>query len=206
MNTLDRRAFLATSGALVVGFSWSGTAVAAAVTALAPAKAVDKTRIESFVAMGGDGRATIYVGKVDLGNGSRTALAQLAADELDLPFERITMVMGDTGSTPDQWITGASTTIAQGGMELRRACAPREPDDECAGRGQEGSAINGVHGCFLLHAVTGWPEARCTARTMRWCVPQRHRFIARPSRICCSLGFGVRLSKSAACITMPLMQ
>ncbi len=122
MNTMDRRAFLSSSGALVVGFSWSGTTAAAAPT-LAPAKAVDKARIESFVAIGGAGRATVYVGKVDLGNGSRTALAQLAADELDLPFDRITMVMGDTATTPDQWLTGASTTIAQGGMELRRACA-----------------------------------------------------------------------------------
>ena len=123
MNNTNRRAFLASSGALVVGFSWGGAAMAAAATSLAPAKAVDKTRIESFVAIGGDGSATIYVGKVDLGNGSRTALAQLAADELDLPFERITMVMGDTATTPDQWLTGASTTIAQGGTELRRACA-----------------------------------------------------------------------------------
>ena len=65
MNTLDRRAFLASSGALVVGFSWSAGALAAAAPTLAPAKAVDKTRVESFVAIGSDGRATIYVGKVD---------------------------------------------------------------------------------------------------------------------------------------------
>lgn len=122
MNTMDRRGFLAASGALVVGFSW-GMAEAAAAPSLAPPKAVDKNRIESFVAIAGDGSATIYVGKVDLGNGSRTALAQLAADELDLPFDRITLVMGDTGTTPDQWLTGASLTIAQGGLELRRACA-----------------------------------------------------------------------------------
>ena len=123
MNTLDRRAFLASSGALVVGFAWAGTAAGASAPTLAPAKAVDKSRIESFVAIQGDGRATLYTGKVDLGNGSRTALAQLAADELDLPFDRITLVMGDTATTPDQWLTGASTTIAQGGIELRRACA-----------------------------------------------------------------------------------
>ena len=123
MNTMDRRAFLVASGALVVGFSWAGTATGATAPTLAPPKAVDKTRVESFVAIGADGSATVYVGKVDLGNGSRTALAQLAADELDLPFDRITMVMGDTAVTPDQWMTGASTTIAQGGMELRRACA-----------------------------------------------------------------------------------
>ena len=66
---------------------------------------------------------TIHVGKVDLGTGTRTALAQIAADELDVPFERITMVMGDTGTTPDQWMTGANLTIAQGGAELRKACA-----------------------------------------------------------------------------------
>ena len=123
MNNMDRRAFLVSSGALVVGFSWAGTAAAATAPTLAPAKAVDKLRIESFVVIQGDGRATIYTGKVDLGNGSRTAMAQLAADELDLPFDRITLVMGDTATTPDQWLTGASTTIAQGGIELRRACA-----------------------------------------------------------------------------------
>ncbi len=123
MNTMDRRFFLASSGALVVGFSWAGTAAAVPAPTLAPAKAVDKTRIESFVAIGSDSRATVYVGKVDLGNGARTALMQLAADELDLPFDRITMVMGDTATTPDQWLSGASLTIAQGGMELRRACA-----------------------------------------------------------------------------------
>ena len=79
MNTMDRRAFLASSGALVVGFSWASTAAVATATlapTLAPAKAVDKARIESFVAIGADGRATVYTGKVDLGNGSRTAMMQ----------------------------------------------------------------------------------------------------------------------------------
>jgi CO/xanthine dehydrogenase Mo-binding subunit len=123
---MQRRAFLASAGAWVVGFSFGGGAAARVVDgggAPAPARGVDKTRTESFVALAGDGSATIYVGKVDLGNGSRTALSQLAADELDLPFDRITLVMGDTALTPDQWLTGASTTIGQGGLELRRACA-----------------------------------------------------------------------------------
>jgi CO/xanthine dehydrogenase Mo-binding subunit len=69
-----------------------------------------------------DGRVEVYVGKVDLGTGTRTALSQIAADELDVPFSRITMHMGDTGTTPDQWLTGANLTIQQGGGELRRAC------------------------------------------------------------------------------------
>ena len=141
MNTLARRSFLVSSGALVVGFSWAGKAAAASALTLAPAKAVDKARIESFIAIGADGRATVYVGKVDLGNGSRTALAQLAADELDLPFDRITMVMGDTAITPDQWLTGASTTIGQGGMELRRACATARAALLARGAAQLGVAL-----------------------------------------------------------------
>ena len=123
----QRRDFLKTSlasaGALVVGFSWPVAAMAAAAPALIPRKSVAKDAVESFLSMGRDGNVTIYVGKVDLGTGSRTALAQIAADELDVPFDRITLVMGDTGTTPDQWLTGANLTIAQGGMELRRACA-----------------------------------------------------------------------------------
>jgi CO/xanthine dehydrogenase Mo-binding subunit len=123
MDASNRRSFVTQAGALVIGFSWGLPAAAASRPVLAPAKAVDKARVESFVAIGADGNVTVYVGKVDLGNGSRTALSQIAADELDVPFDRITLVMGDTATTPDQWLTGASTTIAQGGMELRRACA-----------------------------------------------------------------------------------
>jgi CO/xanthine dehydrogenase Mo-binding subunit len=65
----------------------------------------------------------VYCGKVDLGTGTRTALAQLAAEELDVAFERVERVMGDTATTPDQWLTAANLTIFQGGSELRRAAA-----------------------------------------------------------------------------------
>ena len=126
--TATRRSFLAHTaagtGALVVGFSFSGTAAAAAkAPVLAPPKAVAKDLVESFVAIHPDGRVTVHVGKVDLGTGTRTALAQMAADELDMGFEQVDMVMGDTATTPDQWMTGANLTIAQGGTEMRRACA-----------------------------------------------------------------------------------
>ncbi len=118
----SRRAFLQTGGAVVVGFSLP-LAAAAAPAALPAPKSVAKDAVESFVAIDRNGGATVWVGKVDLGTGTRTALTQIAADELDLPFDRITMVMGDTATTPDQWITGANLTIAQGGLELRKACA-----------------------------------------------------------------------------------
>ena len=125
--TATRRSFLAHTaagtGALVVGFSFSGAAAAAKAPVLAPPKAVAKDLVESFVAIHPDGRVTVHVGKVDLGTGTRTALAQMAADELDMGFEQVDMVMGDTATTPDQWMTGANLTIAQGGTEMRRACA-----------------------------------------------------------------------------------
>ena len=125
---LDRRSLLkASAGALVVGFSAAATLAQAAGTtnalSLRPAKSVAKDLVDSFVSIEPSGKVTIFVGKVDLGTGTRTALAQMAADELDVAFEQIEMVMGDTATTPDQWITGANLTIAQGGGELRKACA-----------------------------------------------------------------------------------
>ena len=127
-HLIQRRTLLkAGAGALVVGFS-SAAALASAATptsaaALRPAKAVAKDLVDSFVSIEPGGKVTIFVGKVDLGTGTKTAMAQMAADELDVAFEQIEMVMGDTATTPDQWITGANLTIAQGGAELRKACA-----------------------------------------------------------------------------------
>lgn len=122
-SLLSRRQLLqGAAAALVVGFS-ADASLARTAAALPAPKSVAKDAVDSFLALHADGQVTIYVGKVDLGTGTKTALAQIAADELDVPFGRITMVMGDTATTPDQWLTGANLTIAQGGGELRRACA-----------------------------------------------------------------------------------
>ena len=95
-----------------------------------------KEAVDSWLTITPDNRVTVYVGKVDLGTGARTALMQMAAEELDVPFARIEMVMGDTATTPDQWLTAANLTIFQGGSELRRAAASCAP---CAG-GARGAA------------------------------------------------------------------
>ena len=124
--TMDRRAFLASGGALVVAFSLSGRRPAEAAppgVALAPPKGVDKGNLDSWLAIGRDGRLTVYTGKVDLGTGVKTALAQMAAEELDVAFDRVEMVMGDTATTPDQWLTGASLSVMVAGIELRKAAA-----------------------------------------------------------------------------------
>ena len=66
---------------------------------------------------------TIYSGKIDFGTGVRTALMQIAADELDVPFTSVKVIEGDTALTPDQGKTWASVTIQIGGMQLRNAAA-----------------------------------------------------------------------------------
>ena len=70
-----------------------------------------------------DGAVTIYSGKVDLGTGVRTALTQIAAEELDLPLDHVTIVQGDTALTPDQGPTYGSLSIQNGGMQIRQAAA-----------------------------------------------------------------------------------
>ena len=124
VSTLNRRDLLkATAGALVVGFSASASLAQTAGPALRAAKSVAKDQVDSFLVIEPSGKVIVFVGKVDLGTGTKTALAQMAAEELDVAFSSIEMVMGDTATTPDQWLTGANLTIAQGGGELRKACA-----------------------------------------------------------------------------------
>jgi len=78
---------------------------------------------EAFVVVGRDGVVTAYNGHVDLGTGIRTALAQIVAEELDVAFDRVTMVLGDTARVPDQGATIASETIQVTAIPLRCAAA-----------------------------------------------------------------------------------
>lgn len=80
-------------------------------------------RPEIFLAMQADGRVRAFSGHVDLGTGIRTALAQIVAEELDMPVERIEMVLGTTSAAPDQGPTIASETIQVTAIPLRQAAA-----------------------------------------------------------------------------------
>ena len=122
MEKFSRRDFLKTSGALVVVFSATGPlADAAGKTAAARPLATDQ--VDGFIAIDGKGNLTVYSGKVDLGTGVQTALTQMAAEELCVPLEKVTLIQGDTALTPDQGITWGSLTIQAGGMQIRQACA-----------------------------------------------------------------------------------
>jgi CO/xanthine dehydrogenase Mo-binding subunit len=88
-----------------------------------PAKTVAADQVDAYLALNADGGVTVYSGKVDLGTGIKTAMTQIAADELDVAFDRVTVVEGDTLLTPDQGPTYGSLSIQNGGMQLRKAAA-----------------------------------------------------------------------------------
>jgi len=119
----SRRDVLKTGGALVVGFSLAGHAQQGFAEQTAAAKPLALTSVDTFLAIDSTGAVTIYSGKVDLGTGVRTALAQIAAEELEVPFRSVTIVQGDTALTPDQGPTFGSLSIQVGGVQIRNACA-----------------------------------------------------------------------------------
>lgn len=79
--------------------------------------------IDSWVCINEDETVTIFSGKVEIGQGIKTALIQIAADELDVSPSRITIVTADTDITPDEGLTAGSMSIEVSGASLRVASA-----------------------------------------------------------------------------------
>ena len=84
--TISRRQFLKSSGALVVSFNWFPAPSLLAQSNVEPRFDADPTQLDSWLSIAADGTVTVYSGKVDLGTGVETALAQIVAEELDVPF------------------------------------------------------------------------------------------------------------------------
>jgi CO/xanthine dehydrogenase Mo-binding subunit len=119
---ITRRQFLQAGGALVVGFSLAGP-IAEALGKEGAAAPKDFKKIDAWLGIGRDGRVTVYSGHVELGTGVETALSQMVADELDVSFESIRIVQGDTLLTPDQGPTWGSLSVQAAGLQLRKAAA-----------------------------------------------------------------------------------
>ncbi|MFZ0218061.1 MAG: molybdopterin cofactor-binding domain-containing protein, partial [Candidatus Dormiibacterota bacterium] len=128
MAGVTRRGFLKAGGALVVGLAVVPAAlrgagqVALAATSSSPAP-TDPTQLATWLAVQGDGTVIARCGHVELGQGNRTALAQIVAEELDVAFGKVQMVLGNTDETYDQGGTYGSTTIRGAGLELRQIAA-----------------------------------------------------------------------------------
>jgi len=83
----------------------------------------DARRLSQRVHFERDGAVSIASGKVELGQGILTALAQIAAEELGVPLERIRMLPASTAYSPDEGVTSGSLSIQDAGKALRKACA-----------------------------------------------------------------------------------
>jgi nicotinate dehydrogenase subunit B len=126
-----RREFLKAGGALVVGFSMrgflSGESLAAqagaAIARGALAGPPDPKQIDTWPAIHSDNTATVYIGYVELGQGSTTSLLQIAAEELDLDMTQVSTIRLDTNITPNQGGTYSSSSIARGSPAIRTAAA-----------------------------------------------------------------------------------
>src|SRR5690348_10998476 len=80
-------------------------------------------RLSSWIKFSADGQVTVSPGKVEIGQGIVTALAQIAADELDVDLARVKMVRATTAGSPNEGVTSGSLSIQQSGRAIRAACA-----------------------------------------------------------------------------------
>ena len=120
--SIDRRSLFKGAGALIVSIGIPG-AVATAEIGSAVKPPLSPDRLDSWLAVKADGDVVAYFGKMDMGQGVDVAIAQIVADELDVPFERVNVVMGDTAWTVNQGGASGSTGIQKGGIPLRNAAA-----------------------------------------------------------------------------------
>jgi CO/xanthine dehydrogenase Mo-binding subunit len=81
------------------------------------------SRLNRWIRFNADGSAIIHTGRVEIGQGILTALAQIAAEELDLSIEQVRITGGDTALGPDEGHTSGSRSVDEGGSALRLVCA-----------------------------------------------------------------------------------
>jgi CO/xanthine dehydrogenase Mo-binding subunit len=88
-----------------------------------PVSLAANPRLSSWVRFAADGEVTLSPGKVEIGQGIVTALAQIAADELDVDIARVRMVRASTSASPNEGVTSGSLSIQHSGRAIRQACA-----------------------------------------------------------------------------------
>src|SRR3712207_4827157 len=88
-----------------------------------PQSLIDHPRLDEWIAFESGGRVRVATGKVEIGQGILTALAQIAAEELDVAPERLRLVSGETGHTPNEGYTAGSLSTEVSGGSIRLVCA-----------------------------------------------------------------------------------
>src|SRR6266568_2339053 len=123
MNAISRRAFAAGLGGITLAFTFAPRVALAQQPARLPGSLDNNRLLDAWIRIDTNGNATVCTGKVELGQGILTALAQIAAEELDLPLGRVQMISGDTEKTPNEGVTAGSQSIENSGTALRLAGA-----------------------------------------------------------------------------------
>lgn len=131
LASVSRRSLLTGAGALVVSFSLApaGFAQQAAETSNAgvasklPGSLATDPLLDSWIRVDADGAVTVFTGKAELGQGIKTALLQVAAEELDLNIGGVIIVMADTGRTANEGYTSGSHSMQDSGTAIRHAAA-----------------------------------------------------------------------------------
>ena len=126
-SAFSRRSILKTGGALVVSIGMPvglDTVLginAARAQGVKPPLTPDQ--LSSFIAINADGKVSAFFGKTDMAQGLFTAIGQIVAEELDVPFKAVTVIMGQTASSVNQGGSSGSTGIQFGGKQMRMAAA-----------------------------------------------------------------------------------
>src|SRR5215471_10033246 len=125
-----RRTFVKGGGVMLVGMSLAGSALAGkaqgAVSPFASPGPGNPNAVDSFLIIHPDNTASLLSGRIELGQGSTTALMTLAAEELDMDTSQFTHISFDTGGgtpSPNTGNTGGSSSITTGGPLVRMAAA-----------------------------------------------------------------------------------
>jgi nicotinate dehydrogenase subunit B len=124
---LDRRRVLAGSGALIVSFSltraFAQDAAAPAAAPKPPGSLATAPYLDSWIRIDADGSITAFTGKAELGQGFKTAFQQIAAEELDVPFQSLKIVTADTKLTANEGYTSGSHSMQDSGTAIQYAAA-----------------------------------------------------------------------------------
>ncbi|HWZ72269.1 MAG TPA: molybdopterin cofactor-binding domain-containing protein [Casimicrobiaceae bacterium] len=125
---LTRREFVAGAGALIVSFALlprlsAGQAAQDARAPTLPGSLKDTPMLDAWIRVGADGTITVFTGKVEFGQGVKTALVQLAAEELFVGPARIELVTADTSRTPNEGYTAGSNSMKDSGTAIMNAAA-----------------------------------------------------------------------------------
>jgi CO/xanthine dehydrogenase Mo-binding subunit len=127
LSAFSRRSILKGGGAVVVSVGMPvglntvlGIRTAHAQGARPP---LTPDQLSSYIAVNADGTVSAFFGKTDMAQGLFTAIGQIVAEELDVPFKAVTVIMGNTANSVNQGGASGSTGIQRGGVQMRAAAA-----------------------------------------------------------------------------------